>query len=278
MSLLSLLTLRIVPSPEQGTSQRIRSNLSCFSLLPPSSSSSSSGMKREGKFRASWLVTMQLLVPQERSWCIMVEHLLAFTSLAMTIPSPSCLLVSKFAPPADPTSPMACKICRVFEPGDAHKSSTCEGIRSRRGSEGRVHRQTLEELPPPHLVLDQPGRRKDVQLLLQLTGCQELRRDSHARRQLPGATPRSPVPGDGLQRLLAPSFLRPVTAGDVQLLGKVSDLLQHEGGGGGSTGGKDQGGSVGKLVDLILKVTGRRVFKHARKFGQSLSQTMLCCL
>ena len=48
--------LRSVPSPVQGTSQRIRSNLSGASL-PASAPGAGSGTSRLGMIEASWLVT-----------------------------------------------------------------------------------------------------------------------------------------------------------------------------------------------------------------------------
>mmetsp|Transcript_42039 Transcript_42039/g.132497 ORF Transcript_42039/g.132497 Transcript_42039/m.132497 type:complete len:247 (-) Transcript_42039:164-904(-) len=229
--------LRIVPSPEQGTSQRIRSNLSCRSeRLPPSSPA----IKRGGKRRASWLVTMQLLAPQARSWWIMVEHRFAFTSLATTIPSPS---------------PIACRICRVFEPGDAHKSSTSSaGLMASNGT-GIMLTASWYSINPSE------ANTSSCSLSLEAS---ELSDDT---RTLAGSCHALP-PGPWYQSIKRREGTSSPPPPCERLLQEWSSSLASC--------------SICRCTKewedgrLILKVTGRRVFKHAMKSLNSPSGTIPC--
>lgn len=95
--------LRSVPSPEQGTSQRIRSNLTGFPSSPGT----------EGKAWPSWLVTTIEGVQSRLVWWVRRLHRWKSASFATTKP------VAGSGP--------LCSISRswtVLEPGAAHISRT----------------------------------------------------------------------------------------------------------------------------------------------------------
>ena len=87
---------RRVPSPEQGASRRILSNLN-----PVFSSFAQRAI-------ASILVTMVLVAPQRSRFAARIFILSSFISLAMSVPL-FCI---------------AAAICVVFEPGEAQRSRT----------------------------------------------------------------------------------------------------------------------------------------------------------
>mmetsp|Transcript_14176 Transcript_14176/g.38983 ORF Transcript_14176/g.38983 Transcript_14176/m.38983 type:complete len:231 (-) Transcript_14176:413-1105(-) len=100
--------LRMVPSPEQGTSHRMASN---WNVLPPLDTIS-------GKFCASWLVTSRPGELARLVWCVRRLHRLRSTSLAMTNP----VGIFSFSSPRDPWS--ISSSWNVLLPGAAHMSST----------------------------------------------------------------------------------------------------------------------------------------------------------
>mmetsp|Transcript_107578 Transcript_107578/g.213699 ORF Transcript_107578/g.213699 Transcript_107578/m.213699 type:complete len:276 (+) Transcript_107578:1089-1916(+) len=98
-----------VPSPEQGTSAKTRSNKRDWP----------SCVTRFGKKRASTCVTMVVGEPNLFKLCFNVSARFASISLATTAP------VGASLPPSQCIISM---ICEAFEPGDAHRSSTiCPG-------------------------------------------------------------------------------------------------------------------------------------------------------
>mmetsp|Transcript_1533 Transcript_1533/g.4857 ORF Transcript_1533/g.4857 Transcript_1533/m.4857 type:complete len:231 (-) Transcript_1533:220-912(-) len=100
--------LRMVPSPEHGTSHRIRSN-----------ARRSPGAMRDGKVRALWWVTRRLAMLSRWHWCTRSRQRLRSTSLATTSPDGG--------PGPGPDSIISIS-CWVLDPGEAQRSSTvCSG-------------------------------------------------------------------------------------------------------------------------------------------------------
>mmetsp|Transcript_31227 Transcript_31227/g.99591 ORF Transcript_31227/g.99591 Transcript_31227/m.99591 type:complete len:242 (-) Transcript_31227:201-926(-) len=109
--------LRRVPSPEQGTSQRMRSNwmpcpLGCLADLSP------------GNFCASWLVTRRQGEHMRLVWWTRRWQRCASASLATTIPEGSLYMLPWWS---------ISRSWNVLEPGAAHMSSTVlSGLTSRK--------------------------------------------------------------------------------------------------------------------------------------------------
>eukprot|EP00966_Prymnesium_polylepis_P291064 6722494-Prymnesium_polylepis.1 len=125
--------LRSVPSPEQGTSQSTRSKARGAGGPPTAVGSSS------GKSRASWFVTTSPVESNLPARDVSRWHRFSSASFATTIPREGApWLPTSAVPPAPSPSSSISSSCCVFEPGDAHMSSTAMPRRTSSMSGGTI--------------------------------------------------------------------------------------------------------------------------------------------